>query len=194
MEEKNIRETICEFLKEHNKEDIKLEFSYDTKERRNMEVRISENTIKIFPINISDTYQVGCYKISLEEYYIINICHELGHFIYQEYDYEEFKQWILDGKDNAFMCDNNLIHTVAIMFNKVIKSEINAWKHGQTFVPKGLEENYIKMNRYNIKDRYDFMLKMLEETLNKDRNFARKVIEKLESEVIEILNEVIDNV
>lgn len=177
MELNDIKYKLNEFLKKHNKDDIEIEFIEDEKEQKfEMKAEVTENAIKIYPQNIKESYIREGFKISLLDYYIIVLCHEIGHFLDESFNYEEIVR-DLNNIKNIYE-RNSIINSNIAAINSIIIKEINAMEYGKRYVPQELESYYKKMNELNTRSYW-----------TKLSNAIKLVLESIEvSDFLEKLN------
>lgn len=143
-------------LKDLGLDHIKVKFCHDESETNLMVATCSENVICVNSLAVEKEYRENSFDCSLEDYFLVCLYHELGHFYDIEFDYdkevskrkEEFDRIIDFDTDLETKC--NIITDIIFIS---IRKEVAAWILGRQFVQgSNLEGVYEKSNSINIQN------------------------------------------
>lgn len=131
-----------EFLKEVN---IDVPIVIDNNLPARAGYLYQENLIKINEVEISSSYEN--YASSLNDYLIIILCHELGHYLDKslEETHKEITERLTKMDTNEFTGDD-----VLRLYEINYSMENKAKENGLVFVPKNLISEYELLNKYNL--------------------------------------------
>ncbi|MDF2922750.1 MAG: hypothetical protein K0R57_1664 [Paenibacillaceae bacterium] len=118
------------------------------------------NQIILYLDTIDQTYERGCMNINRQEYIELVFCHELGHFLDQEFSGMNDKKNLFNEKKNFLEKNLNdhyeeLCEHLGSALNIFVKLEENAWKYGRELAPAALLGQYDQLNDNNIKGKFE---------------------------------------
>lgn len=143
MEYLEIEQMLYEFLGTKGKGHIRIQL--DETIEGQMEAKVNEDLIKVNFCMVNEYSKR--YQLSLSDYFIIALCHELGHM--DDLDFKRDKQM---EKLNVLLEEADAKKRLSIFtefVNDNIKKEFTAHKNGSKYVHDTLKTDYDLMNREN---------------------------------------------
>lgn len=145
-------------------------------EGKTAEFVVEDNCIYFYKDKIAVNFTPFQDKCTMEEYYEILLCHELGHIPDQALNHMYSLRKELKDQINSMLNSNNpliedTMNLVEDLGDLIIKIEEAAWKNGNEYISSNLVECYDEMNRKNIEktkeDAADLVLNIEMDLLNR---------------------------